>query len=155
MYLKRKLFGRRIAFYARKVELVNGINSELGPGRHAILLDCDNCSERQLRSALAVWLDEWDMPRADYLTTGRPDSWHVYVFCSVDFAYALKAACCFPHCDPAHLLWSHRRGHFTLRFSSKRGRSIEWSGYVDGPQPASCSLDDFTSYTKYETASRV
>ena len=95
------------------------------------------------------------LPYADYLPTGRPDSWHVYVFCKIDFDHALRVACAFPYCDPAHLIWSKKRRHFTLRYSPKGGRRIEWQGRVEGVRAAQCGLPDFVSFTRYQTASVV
>lgn len=152
MYLKANIRGRRLGIYFRRVQEVRGINSDLGHGKSAIFLDCDKVGERRLRAELATWLTEWNLPYADYLTTGRNDSYHVYVFCSVDFAYALRAACAFEFCDPAHLLWSKKRGHFTLRYSPKGGRAISWQGRVDGVRAAQCGLSDFVSFTRYQTA---
>lgn len=152
MYVKFDFLNRRIAAYVRRVQKVSGLNSTLRDGKHAIFLDCDSCSERQLRAELAVWLERWNLPRADYHSTGRPDGWHVYVWCRLDIQTAIRYACDFPFCDAAHLVWSFRRRHFTLRISEKAGRSVDWQGYVDGPARRESSIDDFCSYVRYQTA---
>ena len=153
VFLKTSAFGVRFAVYARRVEKVKGVNSTLDNGYHMPMLDVEGLSLREVENEAARIVDMYNLGPAHIFNTGRPDSWHVYILTRCKFGMAMRIACEFRGVDPNHLVWSLKRGHFTLRFSGKRGRRIEWISVVPGRRPGNCEPSDLDSFVLYETAS--
>lgn len=155
VYWKFNLLGYRLAFYGRRVEYVKGVNSNLDNGKHALLLDVEGISLRQVESEAARMISRYNLGPAQIFDTGRPDSWHVYFLSAHEWKEALRLASSFYGVDAHHLVWSLRRGHFTLRFSTKKGRKIEWAAYVPSEREPDYGPHDLHSFTKYQTSGLI
>lgn len=152
VYLKFSMFGRRIAFYMRKVQSVKGVNSDLPDGKHIPMLDVDDRTLRQVENEAARVQDRFGLGPAHIFSTGRPGGWHVYFLSRVDWKEAMRIAVDFDGTDTAHLVWSLRRGHFTLRFGRKSGRPVEFVSLIDSVIRPTAWPHELASFTLYETA---
>lgn len=155
MYLRFKLLGRRIVFYNRKVEKVDGVNSLTKNGLHIPMIDTDECSMNECMHVTKKLQHFYKLGDASICTTGRPNSFHVYIWSEMDWRDAIKIVAAHELCDLKHLFFSLRREHFTLRISDKKGRKIEELVRIKSPYPTNCSYKDLQSFVSYETASKL
>ena len=152
VFFKFNLWGRRIAFYARKVERVKGVNSNLAHGGHMPMLDIEGTSLRQVIAETRRIQDMYNLGPAQIFESGRPDHWHVYYLTVCTWKRCIQLACQFEGVDPNHLVWSLKRKHFTLRFSTKGGRPIAPVALVEGAAGPTAFPEMLRSFVEYETA---
>ena len=152
VFVKFTMFGRRFALYWRKVEKVKGVNSNLSHGGHLPMLDVEGISLRQVENEARRIQIKYALGPAQIFSTGRPDHFHVYYLTNCTWGRCMQLACDFEGVDANHLVWSLKRKHFTLRFSTKSGRPIEPVAYLDSQWPQTASPEMLHSFTEYETA---
>lgn len=155
MYLRFKLFNRRIVFYSRRVVPVLGVNSTLQDGRHVPMLEFDEVNSRELLAELKNLQDVFRLGEILVLETGRPDSYHAIVLNSLDWCDAVRVVAYCKYTDLKHLQFSLKRMHFTLRLSNKKNRSITLYDRISSNYPNTAKIADLKSFVLYETAVRV
>lgn len=155
MYRNFKLFGHRIVVYNRKVQKVNGVNSNLKDGNHIIMLDFDEATLKQTRIEIIRLQKLYRLGTASIVSTGRPLSYHVYIWNRCTWRQAIQIAASCRYMDLKHLEFSLRRGHFTLRISEKNSRVIKVIEEVVSPYNVTTSFAELESFVIYETANKV
>lgn len=155
MYLRFKLFGLRFVWYVRRVTTVNGVNSNLKNGLHIPMLDFDGCTLKECRMEVYRLQKQYKLGKASICSTGRPKSYHVYIWNSCTWQQAVQIVASSRLGDLKHLQFSLRRGHFTLRISDKKSRKIECIEEIDFNQYQQVDHTDLESFVTYETGSKV
>lgn len=141
--------------YSRRVQTVKGVNSNLLDGNHCIMFDVDDCNIRTLEQELVSLQEYYNLGRALIFSTGRADSYHVYFLNRVSWRQAVMVAVSCRYVDLKHIQFSLKRGHFTLRISSKKNRKIELVSVIESKHPSDITKEDFSSFVIYETASKL
>ena len=149
--IKFDLFGRRFVLYFRKVIVVKGLNSECKDGTHIGMVDIDNDDIQYLREELKRVMFTYGVPRADIMSTGKPGGYHVYLWKGFTFRESLRVMLEFPTCDLAHVRWTIKRGHATLRLTDKKGRRIKILETLHRGGNDERQLYDLKSWVKYQT----
>lgn len=155
MYVRFKIFNRRIVFYNRKVTHVVGVNSLLKDGRHVPLIDCDEITLDELKVEVQRLLSQFHLTHASIVSTGRPNSYHVYLWHAVTFRKAIEIVAACRYTDLKHLHFSIRRGYFTLRISKKMNRDVKLVHWFPENDSPSIAYKDLCKFSYYETASRI
>ena len=155
MYLRFKLFSCRIVLYIRKVKPVLGVNSTLKTGLHIPMFEYDHINFRELLTEIRFLQELYRLGDCHILSTGRPDSYHVYYLSALSWRKALQVCATSQIIDLKHLGFSISRGHFTLRLSRKGNRKIDLTDIIKSSFGNTADIKDLQSYVIYETAVRV
>lgn len=155
MYIRTKILGRRIVFYSRKVVPIGGVNSTTKNGLHIPMIDTDECTMNECMHHTRVLQQRYKLGDASICSTGRPNSFHVYIWTEMDWRNTVKVVASHQNCDLKHLLFSLRRGHFTLRISDKNNRKVEELVRMKSDYPSNVSYNDLQDFVLYETASKI
>jgi hypothetical protein len=155
LYLRTKLLNFRIVFYWRKVTEVSGVNSVTKDGFHIPMIDTDECSLAQCIEEIRKLQRVYKLGAASICSTGRPDSYHIYIWTKMSWKDAIQVVSSCKIGDLKHLYFSLRRGHFTLRISDKKGRKVKLIEEVVSKYKSNCDFNDLDSFVKYETASKI
>ena len=132
-----------------------GVNSNLKNGLHIPMLEFDDVNLRCLFAEIKNLQDRFRLGQAVIVSTGRFDSYHVFFKNQVTWKNAIKICAESELYDLKHLQFSLKRGHFTLRLSSKGGRKNELVDIIESDYASNCEFSDFDSFVLYETAVRI
>ena len=135
--------------------VANGVNSITKDGLHIPLLDLDECNLSQCIDEVKELLTRYRLGKASICSTGRQNSFHVYIWNKVSWRKAIEIVSSCKLIDLKHLQFSLRRGHFTLRISDKKSRSINLLCNVFSPFETTAEIKDLKSFVTYETASKL
>jgi len=135
----------------RKVVRVRGVNSNLRDGDHCIMMDCEDCSLRQIVNEVARLQNFWQLGPADIFSTGDSDHWHVYIWTRMEWRRCLQVMLNCVYEDYKHVMFSMKRRHATLRLSDKGGHSVGYCISITSIYPATCSNKELVSFTEYQT----
>lgn len=145
------LFGRRFVVYFRKVQEIKGLNSECKDGTHIGMVDIDDDDIVYLREELKRVMFVYGIPRADIMSTGKPGGFHLYLWKGFTFRESLKVMMEFSTCDLAHIRWTIKRGHATLRLTDKGGRKIKKIETIYRGGDGERQLWDLKSWVRYQS----
>ena len=149
------LGGYRISIFVRKIVVVDGIKSILPDGQHAIMMDCENCSLRQLEQEIWRLQNKYRLGSADILQSSDGDHFHVYIWSRVPLRRLIRIMLDCRYEDWKHIFFTMKRKHSVLRLTAKSGSQIAYLQAVSSPYVDTCSHKDFRSFVRYQTANRV
>jgi len=106
-----------------RFEKLRGMNSNIGGGLgHFVFIDCD---EVEL-NALVRWVREaqtkWDLGQVYITADSKTFSYRVWCFTTVSFRELMRIICDCPYVDVDFIRWTARKGHATMRLSTKADR---------------------------------
>jgi|SaaInlLV_10m_DNA_2_1039722.scaffolds.fasta_scaffold17188_1 hypothetical protein len=152
-YFRLKILNRLFVVYQHKMFKTTGINSKLKDGSHALFFDFDDTTLERVKFELRACQIQYDLPKIYIINTGKPTNFHAYCLRRTPFKRALQIVLTCPSIDMTFVRFAIWRGHFTLRVDSKNGRDLEGIEVLPSNKKESLTVNDFNSFTKYETAS--
>lgn len=152
-YLRIKLRNRLFVFYQHKMFKTTGINSTLKDGKHALFFDFDECPLELVKLQLTYVKKKYDLPKIYIINSGKENNFHAYCMYRTDLRSALRIVLDCPFIDLTFVRFAIWRKHFTLRIDEKNGRDLEGIEVLPSNVKETVRLEEFNSFTKYETAS--
>lgn len=151
MILKLRLWKFRITFtFARVIDVV-GVNSKLSDGKHILMWDFDDKKITAVIEALDKQQKRYCLSDIHVLETTPNKNYIAYCFTKADWFDACKIIITTKGVCHNFVKFGVIRGHFTLRVSPKCGRKPRLVVVIKGLYPADVTVDDLSSWVKYET----
>ena len=144
----------RISLFLRKVTKVYGVNSKLAGGGHCIMMDCEDCSLRQLETEIWRLQNKYALGAADIFQTSAADHFHVYIWTRLELNAMLQVLLDCRYEDYKHIVFSTRRKWVTLRLTDKYESKITYLETLTSQYANTCSERDLESFTLYQTANK-
>ena len=138
----------------KRVDIVQGYNSNLPDNRHFLMWDFDEVPLWEVSHELARIQRKYKLPRIWLLPTGRQDCFHANCFKSLLWheCYNIIADTFFV--DKKFLSIGIMRGFFTLRYSPVGGREIEQAIILPSKVEEDVNPFELVSFVSYPKARR-
>lgn len=153
MILRATIRNRRLTLTYARIAKVIGVNSNLGDGKHVLMWDFDDIELRNVRTALWLVQDTYQLSDIHLLRTKKPHNYIAYCFTALEWRQAVEVIAATRLVDWQFFRFGVYRGHFTLRVTPKGDRGIQFVEILSGETPPNCTPSDLLSWVKYETLS--
>lgn len=134
-----------------RIELVDGVNSQLPDGKHFLMWDFDDTDELSIGMSLKVMQQRYKLPKIYIMSSGRIGCYHAYCFKAFDWEDARSIVAATPYVDDKFVAIGILRGFFTLRYSSTPERYFGDAAVLLSRVPEDVdpySLESFVTYPK-------
>ena len=152
-FIRIQLLNRIFVFYIKKITNTVGVNNKLKDGKYFLAFDFDDIDLDTLRLELWFVQKKYSLPTIYIANSGKPKSFHAYCLYRCDFIRMVQIALECPHIDYTFVRFILHRGHATLRIKEKNGRLIKLIDMIKSNVLETVSVNEFNSFTKYETGS--
>jgi hypothetical protein len=144
----------KISLYLGRTTKVQGVNSNLGDGNHAIFWEFDSIEPAPVIAALRSVQARFHLP-AIHLARSHPGGgFHAYCFKRTPWVKTVHIVSGTNGIDPGYLSMCCIRLHWTLRVSDKGQGQPEFHSVLESKVSADCTLDDLESLVEYEVWKR-
>ena len=143
----------RFTFSWAKVSDITGVNSLLPDGNHILMWDFDNVPYDKVSLSLRWIQKTYELPEIHILNTGKLHHYIAYCFKKVSWRLCKEIIASTEHIDEQFFKYGVYREKFTLRVSSKDGRTPRAVALLRSPIAADVELKGLMSWVKYETLS--
>ena len=150
-FFRIQILTRLFVLHIKKIANTQGVNSSLTDGKHFLMFDFDNVELLRVWYELKKTQIKYNLPNIYIANTGKPDSYHAYCLKRVSFIESVQIALNCESIDRTFVRFMLFRNHATLRISEKNGRQINRIHTIESKIKEDVSVNEFTSYTKYET----
>ena len=150
-FFRIQKLSRLFVIHIKKIANTQGVNSSLKDGKHFLMFDFDNVELLRVWYELKKTQQKYNLPNIYIANTGKPNSFHAYCLKRVSFIEMVQIALNCESIDRTFVRFALFRNHATLRISEKNGRQITRVHTIESKIKESVSVNEFTSYTKYET----
>lgn len=140
-----------LIFRLKKVELVTGVNSNVGNDIHFLMWDFDDVSLREVLGSLKQVQQVFNLPAISVLKT-KENGYHAYCFKACSFVQARGIIAFTPHVDRHYLAIGSGRGYFTLRFTDVKGRGFKHLLTLPSKVEPDLSYEDVNCFVQYTKA---
>jgi len=144
-------FGRKVHFSFEKVEIVQGVNSNIDEKTHFLMWDFDEVPLPLVLESLKNVQGMYNLPAIQVLSTGKENGYHAYCFKSCTFRFARTILASTANVDTKYVALGFMRGYFTLRYSEIKDREFNPVCELPSKVPADLDYSDvncFVNYTK-------
>ena len=149
--IRRNIGPYKLSLYFGRTTEIQGINSNLADGNHAIFWEFDGEEEAPVIAALRSVQARYRLP-AIHLVRSHPDGgYHAYCFKRTPGGRTIHIVSGTNGIDPGYLSMCAIRQHWTLRVSDKGKGSPEFHSMLESKIPADCTEHDLATFVEYES----
>ena len=148
--IKHNIGPYKISLYFGRTTKIEGINSNLADGNHAIFWEFDSVEEAPVIAALRSVQARFRLPAIHLIRSHPGGGFHAYCFKSTPWIKTIHIVSGTNGVDPGYLSMCAIRQHWTLRISDKGKGKPEFHSMLESKVAADCTLDELTSCVEYE-----
>ena len=148
--VKRNIGPYKISLYFGRTTKIEGINSNLADGNHAIFWEFDSVEELPVIAALRSVQARYRLPAIHLIRSHPGGGFHAYCFKSTPWIKTVHIVSGTNGVDPGYLSMCCIRQHWTLRIIDKGKGKPEFHSMLESKVAADCTLDELTSCVEYE-----
>ena len=149
--IRRNIGPYKLSLYFGKTTKIQGINSNLADGNHAIFWEFDGEEEAPVIAALRSVQARFRLPAIHLVRSHPGGGYHAYCFKSTPWVKTVHIVSGTNGIDPGYLSMCSIRQHWTLRVSDKGKGSPEFHSMLESKVPADCTEHDLSTFVEYES----
>ena len=148
--IRRNIGPYKLSLYFGKTTKIQGINSNLTDGNHAIFWEFDGEEEAPVIAALRSVQARYRLPAIHLVRSHPGGGFHAYCF-KTPWVKTIHIVSGTNGIDPGYLSMCAIRQHWTLRVSDKGKGSPEFHSMLESKIPADCTEHDLATFVEYES----
>jgi len=149
--IRRNIGPYKLSLYFGRTTKIQGINSNLVDGNHAIFWEFDGEEEAPVIAALRSVQARYRLPAIHLVRSHPGGGFHAYCFKSTPWVKTVHIVSGTNGIDPGYLSMCAIRQHWTLRVSDKGKGSPEFHSMLESKIPADCTEYDLATFVEYES----